>query len=214
MEIWLVRHGTTGANLEGRLQGRLEYPLNVQGRREALCVARRLKGQPFAAFFSSNQQRAKETADIISMLRKGPPPLFTALLQEYCWGTIQGLTRAEIQRSHPRIFYRLRQDFHHATIPGAEGLKRLFRRVKLFYSFLSRLEKKAGRVRRPILVVSHGRLLQAFIIYFLQYDYRRYWPFSLKPASLTILEGDFQKVRRLKLFNDTCHLRWEQGNPG
>ncbi len=206
MEIWLVRHGTTEANLEERLQGRLEYPLSLQGRREALCVARRLKRQPFEAFFSSNLQRAKETARLISALRKGPRPLYSTLLQEYCWGTIQGLTRNEIRRVYPHIYYRLQQDFYHAAIPGAEGMARLFRRVELFYSFLSRWEKRACGVRRPVLMVSHGRFLQAFIIYFLRYDHREYWPFPLQPASLTILEGDFQGKRRLKLFNDTCHL--------
>lgn len=206
MEIWLVRHGTTEANLEGRLQGRLEYPLSLQGRREALCLARRLEKQPFAAFFSSNQQRAKETAGVINMLRNGPPPLYSTLLQEYCWGTIQGLTRNEIIKEHPLIHYRLQQDFYHATIPGAEGLARLFRRVKIFYSFLSRLENKNNQTRRPVLIVSHGRFLQAFIIHFLKYNYRGYWPFSLLPASLTILEGDFSARKRLILFNDTCHL--------
>lgn len=207
MEIWLVRHGTTGANLEGRLQGRLEYPLSLQGRQEALCVARRLKKQPFAAIFSSNQRRARETACQISALRSGPLPLYSTLLQEYCWGVLQGLTRNEIQKTYPHLYDRLQQDFHHATIPGAEGLAKLFRRVKLFYSFLSRQGKRTGGAQKPVLIVSHGRFLQAFIIYFLGYDHRQYWPFSLQPASLTILEGDFQGKRRLKLLNDVCHLK-------
>jgi broad specificity phosphatase PhoE len=205
MEIWLVRHAVTEANLEGRLQGQLEYPLSRKGRGEALCLARRLKNQPFSAFFSSDLQRTRETARLISSLRKDPRPLYSPLLQEYCWGIIQGLTRNEIRARYPHLFNRLQQDFYHTEIPGAEGLEGLFRRVKIFYRFLSRFAERT-RSSRPVLIVSHGRFLQAFVIYFLKYDHREFWPFSFNPASLTILEGDFKEKRRLKLFNDTCHL--------
>lgn len=205
MEIWLVRHAVTEANLEGRLQGQMEYPLNREGRKYALALAHRLKEQPFNAFFSSDLQRTRETAQLISSLRKGPPPLFTPLLREYCWGIIQGMTRNEIRDRYPGLFDLLQQDFYHTVIPGSEGLKGLFRRVKTLHCFLSRLAA-GNRNPRPVLIVSHGRFLQAFVIYFLQYDYRQTWPFSLNPASLTILEGDFAGKRRLKLFNDICHL--------
>ncbi|MGI5823805.1 MAG: histidine phosphatase family protein [Dethiobacteria bacterium] len=205
MEIWLVRHAVTDANLEGRLQGRLEYPLSKEGRRQALSLARRLKKQPFYAFFSSDLQRTKETSLLISSLKKGPRPLYSPLLREYCFGQIQGLTKNEIRARYPLLADRLQHDFYHTEIPGAEGLPGLFRRVRIFYRFLSRLAAKKS-CSRPVLVVSHGRFLQAFVIHFLKYDLRESWPFSFNPASLTILEGNFRNKKRLILFNDTCHL--------
>lgn len=205
MKIWLVRHAVTDANLEGRLQGQLEYPLSKEGRRQALALARRLKKQSFCAFFSSDLQRTKETSRLISSLQKGPRPLYSSLLQEYCFGKIQGLTKSEIRAGYPLLADRLQHDFYHTEIPGAEGLPGLFRRVRIFYRFLSRFAEKNSCLQ-PVLVVSHGRFLQAFVIHFLKYDLREPWPFSFSPASLTILEGDFRNKRRLKLFNDTCHL--------
>ncbi len=210
MELWLVRHGTTNANQEGRLQGRIDFPLGPAGEKEAASLAYRLKKQPFSAFLSSSLLRARQTAQIIERFRdKGPAPLYTPLLQEYHWGIIEGLTREEIKRANPPLFRQLQENFYQAHIPGAEGLQNLFVRVRFFYHFLSRLDRKE-KFSQPVLVVGHGRFLHAFIIYFLKYNHWGSWPFSVFPASLTILEGDFAGKRRLKLFNDTCHLK---GNP-
>ena len=206
MEIWLVRHGTTIANLEGRIQGTLEFPLSPLGREEASSLAYRLKNQAFSAILSSNLLRARETSRIIVSLRKSPIPIYLPLIQEYSWGIIEGLTRKEIGEKYPSLMRELTQDFHHTVIPGAEGLDCLFKRVKKFYDLLSRFEKTV-KFRKPLLIVSHGRFLHAFLLYFLRYDFGGFWPFPLHPSSLSILESDFSKNRQLKLFNDTCHLK-------
>ncbi len=208
MELWLVRHGTTRANMEGMLQGTLPFPLGPEGRREVLCLAERLKEQSFSAFFCSSALRARQTARLLGKKVPVPSPLFTPLLQEYDWGIVQGLTRREIGERYPVILEQLKQNFQRAEIPGAEGIKRLFRRAGRFYGLLENLER-TGRYNLPILIVSHGRFLQAFVQHFFAYDGRQGWPFSVSPASLTILEGDFVGNRRLKLFNDTCHLHRE-----
>ena len=208
MELWLVRHGTTRANLEGRLQGTLPFPLAKEGRAEVLLLAARLNKQSFSAIFCSPILRARQTVRLLGKSVHAPPPFFTPLLQEYHWGVVQGLTRREIGERYPSILKELVHNFHRAEIPGAEGLKGLFRRAGRFYRLLAILEQQ-GKYNFPILVVSHGRFIQAFVQYFLAYDGRQGWPFSVSPASLTILEGDFKKNRRLRLFNDTCHLHRE-----
>lgn len=187
------------------MQGRLNYPLSARGIREAERLAERLKEQRFSAFFSSNLLRAVQTARIISSRGKAPPPVLLPLLQEYCWGVIQGLTGKEIEERFPSLAARLRRDFHHALIPGSEGLERLFSRVRAFYRLLDILDRRKN-FSSPVLVVSHGRFLQAFIIFFLGCDPADSWPFSLSPASLTVLERDKRGRRRLVLFNDVCHL--------
>lgn len=210
MELWLVRHGATDANLEGRIQGSLDFSLSTLGKKEAFSLACRLKCQPFSAFFSSNLSRARETSQIIASQRQSPVPIYMSLLQEYDWGIIQGLTRKDISKRYPLLLKQLERDFHHTEVPGAEGQEKLFKRVKIFYRFLSIIEQRKNN-SLPVLVVSHGRFLQAFTIYFLGYDPEKFWPFSFRPASLTILEENFNKTRSMRLFNDTCHLgRWRK----
>ena len=208
MELWLVRHGITDANLEGRLQGQLDFPLNADGIKQAALLGKRLQRTEFALCLSSPLLRARHTAQIVMSAAGGPQPLLTPLLLEYHWGVVQGLTRREMKERFPRLTARLEKRFHHTPIPGAEGLPQLFHRTKKLSRWLVHLEKTKPP-EKPVLLVSHGRFLHAFMLYFLGYDCRKPWPFPMDNASLTVLEGNLNGMRRLKLFNDCCHLLYE-----
>lgn len=205
MELWLVRHGATVANQEGRLQGQLDFPLNSGGVKQASLLAERIKCTEFAFCLSSPLLRARHTAQILMSAAEGPLPLFTPLLLEYHWGIIQGLTRNEMKHRFPELMVRLERDFYHTPIPGAEGLPRLLNRIKKLYHWLAHLEKTSPP-DKPVLVVGHGRFLHAFLLFFLRYNIRQHWPFPMDNASLSVLEGNFNGMQRLKLFNDRCHL--------
>jgi broad specificity phosphatase PhoE len=206
VDLWLIRHSTTVANEEGRLQGTFDYPLSSRGRAEALCLAKQLRGAHFSAFLCSNQLRARETAQSIVSVNKNLQPLYTPLLREYNWGVIQGLTLEEFAKEYPGLALEFQHGFQHMQIPGAEGIANLFKRVKVFSKFLVALEKRY-RFRDPFLILSHGRFLHAFLLYTFGMDPRGYWPFSFSPASITILEENIGGRKRLKLFNDICHLK-------
>lgn len=64
--IWLVRHGETEANAEGKARGRMEVPLDERGEREAQRAADWLKQKKIAAIVSSPVERALETARAVS----------------------------------------------------------------------------------------------------------------------------------------------------
>lgn len=65
MKIYLVRHGETDWNLQERMQGQADNPLNDTGRKQAQIVADKLRGITFDAAFSSTLCRAAATAEII-----------------------------------------------------------------------------------------------------------------------------------------------------
>ncbi len=67
-QIYFLRHGQTNNNKEGRMQGRVDIPLNEVGRAQARCAAQRLKGIGFDAVYSSPLSRAVETAQIVTGL--------------------------------------------------------------------------------------------------------------------------------------------------
>lgn len=199
MELWLIRHGTTRANLEQRFQGQLNTALSPEGKRESEQIARRLMHSSPDLFFSSDLRRAWETAQIISRAIKIKANPWV-LLRECSWGIIEGMTREEVAKRYPNLqLYRLP-----AAIPGSERKRRLMVRAR---SVLSRLTSIAGS-QSKVLLVSHGRFINAFISTCLGLRARDLWPFSPAPASLSILDYLAEEQRfKLVLFNDCSHLR-------
>ena len=66
MKLYIIRHGQTDWNVEGKIQGRQDIPLNDMGRRQARALADGMKSRPVAAVYSSPQKRAMETAEAIA----------------------------------------------------------------------------------------------------------------------------------------------------
>ena len=64
--IYVVRHGQTDWNLEGRFQGRIDIPLNEKGKSQAKKTKEKLEGIKFDKVFSSPLKRALETAKNIT----------------------------------------------------------------------------------------------------------------------------------------------------
>ena len=65
MQIYVIRHGETAMNLESRLQGWLDEPLNENGILVAQLTGKALRDVRFDRVISSPLSRAKETARLI-----------------------------------------------------------------------------------------------------------------------------------------------------
>ncbi len=66
MNIYIVRHGQTDYNVNGRYGGRIDVPLNKIGISEAYNVKEKLNGIKFDKVYSSPLSRAYDTARIIT----------------------------------------------------------------------------------------------------------------------------------------------------
>jgi probable phosphoglycerate mutase len=96
----LVRHGETDWNGEKRIQGQIDIDLNVRGEAQARAVAEGLRGQSFAAIYSSDLLRAWHTARIAAAgLRLAVSPAPT--LRERHFGVMQGVTASEAREQLP-----------------------------------------------------------------------------------------------------------------
>lgn len=96
--LLLVRHGQSTWNAEGRWQGQADPPLTGLGRRQAAAAAARIGAVD--AIVSSTQERAAETAIILSKaLGIGPVIAFDGLRERNA-GPWSGLTRAEIDAAY------------------------------------------------------------------------------------------------------------------
>jgi probable phosphoglycerate mutase len=154
--ICLVRHGETAWNAERRLQGHIDVPLNPRGLSQAEATARSLTraGERFAALYSSDLQRARQTADAVARTQ-GIAATHDARLRERHYGVLQGLTFDEAERQQPQAWQHFkRRDPQMALDGGGESLVGLAARVR------AALEEIAGRhAGEQVVVVTHGGVL-------------------------------------------------------
>ncbi|MGZ3298047.1 MAG: histidine phosphatase family protein [Asticcacaulis sp.] len=95
--FFVLRHGQTDWNLQARLQGSTDIPLNDTGREQARQAAERLHGLGITRIVSSPLSRALETARIVGE-RLGLAPDIDGRLIERNFGLFEGLTLDEVRR--------------------------------------------------------------------------------------------------------------------
>ncbi len=101
--ICIIRHGETAWNVEKRIQGHTDIPLNETGRAQALAMAFNAAHQRFNAIYSSDLARARETAQALAQ-REDHEVRPLPQLRERHYGIFQGLTAAEGAERHPRAY--------------------------------------------------------------------------------------------------------------
>jgi broad specificity phosphatase PhoE len=118
-DLFVVRHGRTTLNAEGRFRGRLDPPLDEQGRQEAEAVGRRLLISPPVRVFTSPLRRARETADRIALVCDAPRSTDDHLI-DLDYGAWSGLIPEEAGRRDPEAFAVYLNDPERAILPGGE----------------------------------------------------------------------------------------------
>jgi broad specificity phosphatase PhoE len=103
--ILLARHGESDWNRDRRWQGHADRPLTDFGREQARALADRLSTTELDAVYSSDLERARETAAIVAELH-GLPVRELSDLREVDVGSWSGLTRAEAEELFPDAFRR------------------------------------------------------------------------------------------------------------
>ena len=94
--IIAIRHGETAWNVDTRIQGHLDIPLNDTGHWQARQLGRALAHEPVTAIYSSDLQRAMATAQAVADTT-GAPLLPERDLRERHFGTLEGHTFREVE---------------------------------------------------------------------------------------------------------------------
>lgn len=126
-DLVLVRHGRTDWNDEGRYQGQDGPGLNEKGRVQARVTARLLVDRPVAVVYTSDLERALETAHIIAEALNSPLRV-DPRLREIHQGIWQGMLFDDIQAAYAQALERFRKDPVNNAPPGGETLAQLARR--------------------------------------------------------------------------------------
>ena len=158
--IYFIRHGETDWNVEGRLQGQRDIPLNDVGRVQAEEAGRRLQSlAPHIedlAYVASPMGRTRETMEL---LRKaiGLHPQSYKLderLIELTFGAWEGLTWKEVRKAEPQAAaMRERDKWNYVPPGGGESYAMLVERVR----------PVLDDIVRDTVIVAHGGVARAFL---------------------------------------------------
>ena len=148
-----IRHGETAWNVDTRIQGHLDIPLNDTGLWQARQVARALVGEPLSAIYASDLQRAHTTARAIAEAT-GAPLVAERGLRERSFGLLEGRTFAEIEAELPEQARRWRQRDPHFAPEGGETLVQLRERIAATTHRLA-----AQHTGGLVVLVAHGGVL-------------------------------------------------------
>jgi probable phosphoglycerate mutase len=149
----LIRHGETSWNAEGRVQGQTDVPLSDVGHAQARALADALGDERFAAIYSSDLLRVRQTADPVAR-RLGLPVRLDERLRERHYGMFETLTYAEVKVRFPEEYARFRAHDPEFDFRGGEALRGFFERS------VRCLAEIAGRhAGEDVLVFTHGGVL-------------------------------------------------------
>jgi len=184
-EIWLVRHGETEWSKAGRHTGRTDVPLTEAGREQARALRDILRGNSFAAVYTSPLSRARETCTLA-----GYGDVCFALddLREWDYGENEGRTTAAIRAEHPGW------TVWSGGLPHGESVEDVGARAA---AVLERIRNVNGDVA----LFSHAHFLRIFAAVWL----------GLEPAAGRLFRLDTASVSRLGWERETrVILTWNE----
>lgn len=161
--VYIMRHGRTEWNIQGRLQGRLNSSLLSESIEVLRSIGKRLQGCGISAIYSSPLERCCQSACIISDILK-IPVLYLDDLMECDHGKCEGLSLEEVENSFPDfITGREAGDKWNIRWPGGESYSDVAARAERAICNMDLI--------RPALIVAHETVNKVLAGLFLDLDH-------------------------------------------
>ena len=212
--LFLVRHGQSMAVEDGEpVYSHHPIGLTADGRRQAEQLASSLAPVRLDAVYTSDLNRANETAQPVAAAQ-GLTALVRPELREISLGDFEGMTLARVQAEHERFIPWLdvsfnerfpSAGFHHPAelpFPGGESVLSVYERV--IGPFLRIVRAHLGGT---IAVVSHGWVLQPLLCHVVGAPVTNYFRLQLRYAVPALVEVDADGLGVLEAFNRDTQVR-------
>lgn len=196
---YLVRHGQTQWNTQGRTQGHGDSPLTELGRMQAKNLAEALKKFPIDLIYCSDLGRAVETAAIISEILNIEYES-TEYLREMGFGIWEGMELKKIAEVYSEDFALWRNEPDKLEIEGGEKLIDIKNRQDRLIEDLNK--KYDGK---HILLISHSVTVRVMLLSFLESSIKNIYRIKQDNTALNIVEYRNYGPVVIKI-NDTTHL--------
>lgn len=177
--LYIMRHGKTDWNAEYKLQGRIDIPLNEEGRQMARDAAKEYKNIHFDICYCSPLIRAQETAKLV-LEGRNVPIIIDDRLREMSFGDSEGTKNIFENPDHP--MYKFFKDPENwLPTGGAESFESLFARTG---EFLTEVIKKDQEEGKDILIVGHGAMNNSIISQIRNIPRAKFWDTAIPNCKL------------------------------
>ncbi len=182
-KLYLLRHGQTDWNLEGRYQGQTDIPLNDTGKEQAEFVSKQLENEKISAVYSSDLSRARETAKAVAK-KHNLEVIEIPELKEINQGTWEGMLYEDIKKKYAKELKERKIDPMNIAPPGGETVREFKKRI--LSGFNSIIEKHNNN--ETIAIVSHGFTTAVAKTHFLNLDIQDVWDNVPHNTDITVID--------------------------
>ena len=206
MNLLLIRHGETNANLEMKWSGYNDLPftnLTTNGKEQArkLCAWFQKNNIHPTRIYSSPQVRARETC-LIATSPWNLPIHLSNDLRETNPGIFEGLSWKEIEKKYPNQSAAFLNSRDWDYVDGSESDLNRLKRGKKFINFLINTHSNHD----TIFIFSHGGMIKQLIAAIL--ETKKIW--NVSPKNTSLFEFIFDKDNWYKESNIIYHpLKWK-----
>lgn len=153
MKLYVIRHGRTNCNDEGKFNGKLDEDINETGVKQALEAREKVKDLDIDLIICSPLLRTRHTCDLVNA--NNIPVIYDERIEERDCGTLTGKELGDFYYTDYYNYYSTK------NIDGLESLPDLFIRI---HSFLDEIKDKYKG--KNILLVTHGAVARVIQFYF------------------------------------------------
>ncbi len=205
MRLFIVRHGETLWNREGRFQGQQDTDLSEFGLAQADKIAAYLAGRmdgKFEAVATSPLARARITAEKIAATCHCEAFEIVEGFTEINHGDWEGLLSSEVQKGWPRVLDLWHSSPHTVIMPGEGGEALRDVQVRSIETVETLAKKHSG----DVCVAAHDAVIKVLLCHFLGAPLSSFWSFQIANCSLTVAELRENQAPRVSLMGDAHFL--------
>jgi len=141
LRVVLIRPGATDYDLEERIQGVLDIPLNRQGLMEVARAVDQLRDMRIEAIYASPCASAMQTAEILSH-DLGARCKKLDRMQNFNLGLWQGLQVSEVRHKQPKVYRQWQEQPENVCPPEGEMIEQAQQRIAAAMTKLLRKHKE------------------------------------------------------------------------
>jgi 2,3-bisphosphoglycerate-dependent phosphoglycerate mutase len=193
MQILLIRHGESEADILNVHEGRADFELTEKGRQQVQRLVQKVKAEfPPDFIWASTLKRARETAETLAEAIQCPIQLEEELM-EFNNGVQAGLSFEEAKK-----------------YPEPKFLHDRFENGESFIEFRMRIEGIFSKIVTEntydrIAIVAHGGVINSILRAFFQMPISMDYYFKMGDTGISLIELT-DKQKTIHFINDTNHL--------